>query len=113
MPDMSQYEADYPGVTPAWWRAKETHFPRNTRPHFDSFHQALTRYTVTMSPENMSAVVDSIDRLVIALNTSKTTTIIPRLLAVQEGPDRPRASESLRNLKALLKPITVPKQYQV
>ena len=113
MPDMSRYEADYPEVTPDWWQKRADRFPHRVQPQFRHFHQSLVKYCERMTTDNMNTVVDAIAALEQAMSVSKTTTIIPRLIAVNNGISHPMAKLALANFRELLKVRSVPKAYRI
>lgn len=113
MPDMSRYEADYPEVTPDWWQNRADRFPHRVQPHFRHFHQSLVKYCERMTTENMNTLVDSIAALEQQMSTSKTTAIIPRVLAVNNSISHPMTKLALANFRELLTVRSVPRAYRI
>ena len=56
MSDLSNWEADHPGVSPEWWRARNRYFPMRAWKAFEHFHDRLWVYRNRQTEEHLHDV---------------------------------------------------------
>ena len=127
MTDMSRWDADLPGDTPAWWMSRKAHVPNLATAHFGEFITALSEYHGNFSAENLGKLRSATDSFISALSAGKSQqkfSIKKRLYLAgitKKVPDEPTTSnleialanliEHLGGAGAVPKPV--PRRYEV
>jgi len=112
MSDLSNWEADQPGVSPEWWRARKNHFPIRAGKAFEHFHDRLWVYRNQQSEEHLHDVKLAVQSLIAAIN--RVTDVNLKLVRVKVGvADRyPNLLRALHNFLRILEPHVVPEAYR-
>lgn len=112
MSDLSNWEADHPGVSPEWWRARNRYFPMRAWKAFEHFHDRLWVYRNRQTEEHLHDVKLAVLSLIAAIN--QVTDVNLKLVRVKVGvADKyPNTLRALHNFLRILEPHVVPEAYR-
>lgn len=112
MSDLSQWEADAPGVAPEWWGARRRHVPARARKEFDHFHDVLWIYRNQQTEEHLHDVKLAVQSLIAAIN--EVTDVRLKVVRMRIGVSHryPNLLTALHNFLGVLQPHVVPDAYR-
>ena len=112
MSDLSNWEADHPGVSPEWWRDRKAHFPIRAYKAFEHFHDRLWVYRNQQTEEHLHDVKLAVQSLIAAIN--EITDVRLKLVRVKVGVAHkyPNLLRALHSFLAILQPHVVPEAYR-